>query len=178
MNRSEMTDAQYALFFDVRRSLRYHDRRRAFFERIHQATGVLTVLLAGSVLFDIARPGDNPAWLLALAAIAALLSALDTVIGYAAKAGLHRDLRARFAALELSIIAGNTSGSAWQAHHLERLRIEQDEPPIYRALDLLCHNEILQADGFPPDSEHHARVTPLQHLTRHLFHWPDLPQSR
>ena len=147
MTRSEMTDAQYALYFDVRRSIRYHDRRSAFFERMHQLTGVLTVLLAGSVLFDIARPGDNPAWLLALAAIAALFSAFDIVIGYAAKAGQHRDLKARFAALEIAIVTGNADAATWQAHHTERLRIEQDEPPIYRALDLLCHNELMRAEG-------------------------------
>jgi hypothetical protein len=173
MNRSEMTDAQYAFFFDVRRSLRYHDRRRAFFERMHQITGALTVLLAGSVLFDIARPGDNPAWLLALAAIAAILSALDMVIGYAAKAGLHRDLKARFAALEISIVLGDAEASTWQAHRAERLRIEQDEPPIYRALDLLCHNELLRADGHPATADHLAAVPFHQRLTRHLFHWPD-----
>lgn len=177
MTRSEMTDAQYALYFDVRRAIRYHDRRRAFFERMHQLTGVLTVLLAGSVLFDIARPGDNPAWLLALAAIAAILSAWDIVIGYAGRAGQHRDLKARFAALEIAIVASNADASTWQAHHTERLRIEQDEPPIYRALDLLCHNELMRADGHPSDSPHLASVPLYQRLTRHLIHWPDTPAS-
>jgi len=32
----------------VRRSIRYHDRRRAFFETLHRLTGALTVLLASA----------------------------------------------------------------------------------------------------------------------------------
>lgn len=176
MKRSEMTDAQYGLFFDVRRSVRYHDRRRAFFERMHQVTGALTVLLAGSVLFDIARPGDNPAWMLALAAIAAILSAFDMVAGYSAKANLHRDLKRRFGALEIAVLAGNAELATWEAHQQERLRIEQDEPPVYRALDLLCYNELLRADGFNRDANaaHFASVTGWQRVTRHLLHWADL----
>lgn len=171
-----MNDKQYGLLFDVRRSIRYHDRRRSFFEQLHQITGCLTVLLSGSVLFDIARPGDSPAWLLALAVVAALLSAWDMVVGYAAKAGAHRDLKKRFAALEILIVSGDASSGTFISHQIERLRIEQDEPPIYRALDLLCHNELLRAEGFREndDEAHFSRINGFQRLTRHLFHWPDL----
>ena len=176
MTPREMSHEQYALFFDVRRSIRYHDRRRAFFEHLHQITGGLTVLLAGSVLFDISRPGDNPAWLLMIAAIAAALSAWDMIVGYSSKAGLHRDLKARFGELEMAILSGNDMPETWQAHRLVRLRIEQDEPPINRALDLLCHNELLRADGFREDADaaHFAGVGAWQRTTRHIFHWADL----
>jgi hypothetical protein len=50
MNIEDMTDAQYGLLFDVRRSIRYHDRRRAFFETLHRITSALTILLVGWVL--------------------------------------------------------------------------------------------------------------------------------
>lgn len=176
MTPSTMSDAKYALFFDVRRSIRYHDRRRAFFEHMHKITGALTVLLAGSVLFDIARPGDNPAWLLGLAAFAAVLSAFDMMIGYTSKAGLHHDLKVRFGALEIAILAGNADDALWQAHQMERLRIEQDEPPTYRALDSLCRNELLRAEGFRDEdgSGHFVDITGWQRVTRHLFHWADI----
>ncbi|OGT19263.1 MAG: hypothetical protein A2342_02460 [Gallionellales bacterium RIFOXYB12_FULL_54_9] len=172
-----MNDKQYGLLFDVRRSVRYHDRRRSFFEQLHQITGGLTVLLSGSVLFDIARPGDSPSWLLAVSAIAAVLAAWDMVVGYAAKTSLHRDLKKRFAALEMDIVGGVESDETFAAYSLERLRIEQDEPPIYRALDLLCHNELLRAEGFRDKDkgvEHFSQVNFFQRLTRHFFHWADL----
>lgn len=173
MNIHALNDEQYGLLFDVRRSVRYHDRRRAFFERLHQVTGGLTVLLAGSVLFDLARPGETPAWLATLAVVAALLSAWDIVVGYAAKAGLHRELRQRFGALEMTMLAGDATSDTWDAHRQARLSIEQDEPPIYRALDALCHNELLRAEGIR-DTAHWARLSAWQKATRHVFHWADL----
>lgn len=170
-----LNDAQYGLLFDVRRSVRYHDRRRAFFERMHQVTAGLTVLLAGSVLFELARPGETAAWLVSLAAVAALLSAWDIVVGYAGKAGLHKDLKARFGALEMAILSGDGSPDAWNGNQIERLRIEQDEPPVFRALDLLCHNELALAEGFDRnDKAHFERLTNWQRATRHIFHWANL----
>jgi hypothetical protein len=46
MNIEDMTDAQYGLLFDVRRSIRYHDRRRAFFETLHrcETTGRMRIV--------------------------------------------------------------------------------------------------------------------------------------
>lgn len=180
MNPRDMMHEQYGLFFDVRRSIRYHDRRRAFFERMHQLTGSLTVLLAGSVLFDIARPGESPWWLLFIAAVAAILSAWDMVVGYASKAELHRSLKIRFGDLEIAILEGDDTDATWKAHRLQRLRIEQDEPPIYRALDMLCHNELLQADGFSHDGDdacHYAKLDSLQKATRHILHWANISPS-
>lgn len=177
MTPKDMDHDQYGLLFDVRRSARYHDRRRAFFERLHQVTGGFTVLLAGSVLFDLARPGDTPEWMTALAVVAALLSAWDMVVGYSSKAGLHRDLKGRFIALEMAILAGDDQPDTWAKYEVERLRIEQDEPPIYRALDLLCHNELLVAEGHKRTGDaaaHFADVGKVQRFTRHIVHWPDL----
>ena len=165
-----MSDEQYGLFFGIRRSIRYHDRRVAFYTGMHHLTGVLTVLLAGSVLFDVARPGNNPSWLIILALLAAVLSAIDVVVGYAAKSGLHRDLKRDFNALEARIVL-ETDGD-WDQYRVERLRIEQNEPPIYQALDLLCHNEVLRSDG--AEGKYYVTMTWWQQMTRHIFHWADL----
>jgi hypothetical protein len=118
------------------------EKRRAFVETLHRLTGALTVLLASAVLFDIARPGDTPAWLLALAAVAAVLSAFDLVSGYSSRANRHADLKRRFVALEPGILAADTADATWQRLAANRLAIEADEPPIYRALDVPCHYEL------------------------------------
>lgn len=177
MNLKDMTDEQYGLLFAVRRSIRYHDRRAAFFERLHQITGGLTVLLAGSVLFDLARPGNTPAWLTALALTAALLAVWDIVVGYAGRAGLHRDLKNRFVALEIAVVEGDATAENWTRHQIKRLTIERDEPPVYRALDTLCHNEMLIAEGYDRNGAgkvHFAPVTAWQRATRHFLHWGDI----
>jgi hypothetical protein len=172
-----MPEDLWALLFDVRRSVRYHDRRCAFFEQLHRVTSVLTILLAGSVLFEIARPGDTAPWLVALSVAAAILAASDTVIGFAARAGLHRSLKQRFILLETSILA--RSGSLAD-HQRVRLGIEHDEPPVYRALDLLCYNEMLRAEGCPTDGEgavRPSRLTSWQRLTSQWWRWADLSQE-
>jgi hypothetical protein len=167
-----MSQTQYALLFGVRRSIRYHDRRRAFFERLHRLTGALTVLMAGSVLYDLGRAGETAAWLQALAAIAAVLAALDMVVGYAARAGQHGALKARFVDLEQALLSGDAADATWAAHQTARLAIERDEPPVYRALDLLCHNELALAENC--GAEHMARVGFWPRLTSHWLHWADL----
>lgn len=146
-----LSNLNYGLLFDIRRSVRYHDRRRAFYEQLHQITSVFTVLMAGSVLFDLARPGNTPVWLMSIAVAAALLSTVDMVVGYSRRAVLHSSLRERFATLEISMVCGSSSDEAiWQTYQHQRLLIEKDEPSPYQVLDLLCRNELLRAEGFTP----------------------------
>lgn len=171
-----LSDAQYGLLFGVRRSIRYHDRRRAFFEQLHRLTSALTILLAGSVFFDLAKPGDTAPWLLWVSAGAAALAALDMVVGYSTRATQHRELKGRFVALEMAMLDGGNDDEAWRRHHRARLAIERDEPPIYRALDCLCHNELLAAEGMRRDKhpEDYASLTPWQQFTSQWLHWADL----
>ncbi|MBU1691931.1 MAG: hypothetical protein KJ958_03295 [Gammaproteobacteria bacterium] len=180
MNLDDMNDGQHDLLFAVRRSIRYHDRRRAFFDRMHQVTAGLTILLAGSVLFDMARPGHTPWWMTVMAFVAALLSAWDMVVGYAQKANLHGTLKNRFSTLEMAMIAGDDTPETLNKHLLERLRIEQDEPPIYRALDLLCRNELMIAMGYKKSGDQvhlFDEIGLFENLTRHILHWENISQT-
>lgn len=173
MNLKDLSDEQFGLLFDVRRSMRYHDRRRAFFERMHRVTNVLTVLMAGSVLFELGRAGETAAWLMLLGVAAALLAALDMVVGYGARAALHGDLKRRFAELEIAMARGGLEPQQWAEHEITRLAIERDEPPVYRALDLLCHNEQLAAEGVQ-DAKHRATLSWWQRNTSQFLLWSDL----
>lgn len=171
-----MTDTGlFKLLFNVRRSIRYHDRRRAFYERMHQITGVLTILLAGGVLFELAGSGETVWWLKLLGLIAAVFSAIDIIIGYARQANRHADLRKRFSALEIAVNTGEKSVADYTN---DRLLIEQDEPPVYRALDLLCQNEQLVAQGYsradPVDKGYFSDLKWYEALTAHLYRWPDI----
>ena len=168
-----LSDEQYGLLFDVRRSIRYHDRRRAFYERCHHVTSVLTILMAGSVLFELGTPGNAAMWLKAISVLAALMAALDMVVGYSKRVTLHGDLRERFATLEIAMIDGGVDDEAWLIHQRERLMIEKDEPPIYKVLDLLCHNELAEAEGFKrSDSpEYFFKANWWQRFTSQIFRW-------
>lgn len=170
MQKNQMTDEQYALFFDVRRSIRYHDRRRSFFECMHHIAAALTIFMALIILFDLGKICDTAPWLVSLSAITALLATFDMVN----KADQHKSLKVRFGKLEMAIIAGGSSQEEWDAHHLKRLEIEQDEPAIYRALDVLCYNDVAIADGIK--TEDLREVDCISRATCHLFHWADIAQ--
>ena len=169
----QLSDEHYGLLFDVRRSIRYHDRRRAFYERSHHLTSLLTILMADSVLFDLAKKGETAEWLIWVSVVAALLAAIDMVIGYAKHASLHSSLRERFANLEIEIVCGPADGDCWLGYQKERLLIEKYEPAIYRALDGLCRNELLVAEGFSQkdDSNHFFKSWFWQRWTSQLFRW-------
>lgn len=168
-----LSDPNYGLLFDVRRSVRYHDRRRAFYEQLHQVTSVFTILMAGSVLFDLARPGETTWWLMCVAVTAALLSTMDMVVGYSRRAALHSSLRERFSTLEISMVCGPSDGDVWQTYQHHRLLVEQDEPPPYQVLDLLCRNELLRAEGFTPSKHPNEfyKATWWQRLTCQVWLW-------
>lgn len=170
---ADMSDEQYGLLFDVLRSIRYHDRRRAFFDVLHRSNSALVILLAGSVVFDLAKPGESPWWMVALALVASLLSIMDLVIGYSTASNRHSDLKRRFAELEIAIRSGGEDELTWASHHTVRVRIEQDEPPIYRVLDLLCYQEVCRSLGMY-DRADSIEVCWFKRLTRHLHHWSDV----
>lgn len=175
MNYDAMTDVQYGLLFDVRRSARYHDRRAAFFERLQQINSGLTIMLSGSVVFDIARPGDTPAWMYLLALVAALFAIWDIAVGYSKMADKHRNLRMRWISMESELIRADTANS-WDSFVVQRLDIEKDEPPVYRALDVLCHNELLVADkhGKPNEADGWFKVPAIKRWTSQIFQWPNI----
>jgi hypothetical protein len=114
--------------------------------------------------------------MLGLAFIAAPLAAWDIVIGYTSPANLHLDLKRRWIKLEMAILSGDDAEQTWIQHGTERLRIESDERFVYRALDLLCHNEVARAEGVnnPKDFE------PLkwyQSATRHIWPWANITST-
>lgn len=182
MNLCEQLDLnheQYGLLFDVRRSVRYHDRRRGFYEQCHHITSLLTILMAGSVLFDIGKTGEAAHWLYALSVLAALMAAADMVIGYSKRAVLHGALRERFADLEIAMVCESAAVEVWQKYQRERLLIEKDEPPVYRVLDLLCRNELLQAEGYTREKSpgEFFEASLWQKLTSQLWRWDNAKVS-
>lgn len=180
MNLKDLDDAQYGLLFDVRRSVRYHDRRRGFFDRLHRVTNVLTILMAGSVLYDLGKAGETAWWLVALSALAAVLAALDMVVGYSAWATRHHDLKNRFCALEIDMLSGDVAPATWQGYAVRRLKIERDEPPVYRALDLLCRDELLIAEGVTRERapKEFSTLSGWQRWTSQVWHWADVAAQK
>jgi hypothetical protein len=123
----------------------------------------------------VGKSGENASWLTALSVGAGILAAIDMVIGFSKKANLHHELKQRYIDLEQEIIeAGSTHDLA--DFNRKRLLIEREEPAVYRALDTLCHNELIKADGHAGD-DHVYEINCFQRLTCHIFHWSDIAHA-
>ncbi len=176
LSRDGLSAEQFKLLFGVRRSVLYHERRNSFFSDCHRVTNFLTILMAGSALFDLAKEGPTAWWLAAVSIIAALFAVTDMVCGFSRSADRHGRLRERFADLEMRMLSGDALDATWKQYERDRLTIERDEPPIYIALDWLCRNELLTAWGYtkPEDEKHFAKVSKWQQVTSNIFRWQNL----
>ena len=142
-----MAITQDELRFDVDVSIRYHNRRRAFFDNLHKVTTFIGILggSAGAVSF-VAAIGQ---WWnyglelgLGFALVVAFVNALDLTVGFSERARTHDALYKKFVSHDAKIeTAGEISEEQTRQLQSQRLLIEHDEPPIYNALYAQCQNE-------------------------------------
>ena len=160
------------LLFGVRRSIRYHSRRRQFFERWHLMTSFLSVLLSSATVASLLT--GQSMWGVVAAGIVTLLSALDLVVGTATRARNHHDLVRRFTDVEREMI-GIAAPTVEDVARVtgERLAIEADEPPVKRVLDALCHNELARAMGYD-----RSQFVPVRWWQRWLAQFVDVGDTR
>lgn len=156
-----MHEAYENLLFDVRRSVRYHQHRRRFFELVNNVTAFASLVFGSATIaaFGTELAGDWPIELkLAPAALVTLLYSWVLVSGVVRKAWLHADLARRFVELERMLEVGrsNQTDELLTRATDKRLEIEADEPPIHRVLDLICHNEVVRGMGY--GAEEYVRI--------------------
>jgi hypothetical protein len=143
------------ILFSVRRSVRYHNARRAFYDFWNTLSNALAVLLGSATVGGII--GRVSAELTAVAAAAVtVVSTLNLVWGTSRMARLHADLARRFVELEKEIVGTMVTvervpGDIVFALVARRLEIEADEPPVKKILNSMCQNEVLRSEGFGED---------------------------
>ena len=149
------------LLFGVRRSVKYHDRRRRFFENVVNFS--MFVGLIGGVAFiglgvhapdfDLAHAKAESAssvdWVRVIpGTITSLAMAIALLSKATVKANLHNRLKVEFIRLrqDMERKPRHTKElvAEWTA---QRLAIEADEPPINGVVDALCHNELSYSLG-------------------------------
>lgn len=141
------------LFFSVKRSERYHTRRRCFFERIGFITSFLTVFGGGGTGIT-ALVGASAPITAIFGFVTAALSSADLIIGYTAKGRQYHDLARRYIQLQMEMISVGTNPTETDLIKFKnkRLEIEADEPPKLCLLDVICHNEVIRALGRDEDN--------------------------
>lgn len=159
------SNRKHNLLWGIRRSIRYHDRRKSFFEWCHTMTTLLAILLGSATFFSLMR--EFVELQMASAALVTVTAALDLVLGFSRKAWLHDDLKRRFLALEIRTLREEDTASLEE----ERLRIEADEPAIMEALDILCHNDLLKSGGYEKSDGNYLQLPWWQSLTANFINW-------
>lgn len=166
-SRPRSSSVFYHDLFGARKSIRYHQRRRSFFENLHALASALQVFAGASAVA--ALVSGHPDWGVGLAAAAAALVVLDLVAGTSRKATAHLNLAQQFAELERAMVPWEHRTSELDASQAtgfrqKRLQIEEAEPPKLRVVDILCHNELVTS------SYRHEFVFPVGRLKRWVGH--------
>lgn len=138
--------------YHVRRSVKYHDYRRRFFDNLLNVSLFLAISSGPAMIFlsTIVDSENNADKLIGyLPAICASIFAGVALVGKAGvKAALHNELKTEFIRLrqdmERRANVSDQDVAEWTA---ARLAIETREPPINRVIDALCHNEVTQSMG-------------------------------
>jgi hypothetical protein len=159
---TNLSEAYDDLNFAVEKSVRYHQRRHAHYARLQKLIA-FGIIVSGSAAF--VQFSRHPEW---FGLVAAILGALDFVIGFSLRAREHAVLQKRFADLA-GEIRSTATPSEEQIRQWKRRRmdIETEEPPLHYALEAWCDNEVSRAWGWDRGSG----LTPLSWWQRLMMNW-------
>jgi len=144
------------LEFSVSVSVRYHSKRRSWFDALARWPSVVS-LVAGSAAFVSISQG-MPTLATVASAATALFGGANLVFGFAERARRHDELVRKFTLLAAEIAETATpSHSELRRWMGAKYRIEADEPTPNNVLNVLCHNEESEARGYGPEHLYHVR---------------------
>lgn len=135
------------LLFNVRLSIRYHNRRRSWFDMLNLGANALSVILSASAIAALRIQADHLAVWCALAIT--VVSGFNLVLRTSERARQHHDLARRFIALEQKVLPARED--LFALLYADKLSIEADEPPPLNVLGLMCHNDQVMAEGISSD---------------------------
>ena len=153
----EEKDRHYDLLFGVRRSIRYHNRRRQFFDRVGRLTDALSAISGSGTIIALLSKNFTECTVY-LAGATAIFSAVNLVWDTKGNSRLHHDLARQFISIEKRLIDPNITPEQINKAESDRLEIEAGEPPILRVLDLLCHNELIKAMGLEREKGYDIKI--------------------
>ena len=166
-----MSSEKFKAEYGISRKIRYHGKRLRFFDTLHRLVSFTNAVLGSSAFVTVIS--GMPALAAWLTGIVAIVSALDSVVGFSERARAYSEQRARYYDLYCEIVAAKESTFDPDYFREKRLRIDRDSPPIRRVLDVLCRNEEDIARGFSHDET--IRVGRIRALLAHVI---DLPPTR
>ena len=143
MMNEELERNIYKLNFQIEKSMRYHQRRRGFYDFVHRAFMFLIIFFGSAAFID--QAGHLREW---VGVLVASLAAIDLVWSLSHRARDHEVLFRSFSELAIQIrTTEDADQKAYDSWVKRRIEIETDEPPIYYALEADCDNQVRRAWG-------------------------------
>lgn len=148
MTYEESTSPFDRLMFSVRRSRRYHLYRQRFFDRLDYWSNFSTALLSSSMV--VAGIVESKPWVVSVAVALTIFRFFLLAGQTTRRAMLHNSLAVEFTSLERDMVLSDGTVDQVKEFTQRRLDIETKEPPPLKILDLICHNEEVEASGYDP----------------------------
>ena len=148
-NEDKLEDDLFKLQFNLGRSIRYHSRRRKFFDFWDKFTTFCSLVFSSTATYGVLSP--NGKITLISGAFVTIFSSLSLVIGFSNKARDHFDFVKQYSLLERMSIKEVLSEKLLKQITDEKLSIESTEPPVLRVLNEMCWNEEAKAQGIKPE---------------------------
>ena len=164
---TEVEDPWHEFKFVVQCSVRYHMRRRRFFERWSTLSSALSVVF-GSATVSTLLSADFQRVALWTAAAVTAVQILDLVIGTSRQAWIHGDLYRRFLDLEAKATLAEYTPAALAGLKASKMMIDAEEPPALRVLWHICYNEVMRSMGYEQ-----SQLLRIPVLSRWLAHYLD-----
>lgn len=140
------------LLFHVICSVKYHSRRRRFYESVNNSALFCAFLFSTATMASLLAASDGTSGFLAHleelpAIVTSILIGITLVGRVGAKANDHNDRKRRFIRLQQDMERSRAAMdemkiAGWRE---KRLQIEMDEPPINRVVHAQCYNEVVKS---------------------------------
>lgn len=152
--------------FLLNKSIRYFSKKRRFFDISHRTAQAIVLLGASSSVTAVFS--ENSKFALYTTALITIVGTIDYVFDLAGKSRLFDDLYRRTTALTAELIESVVADEQMVARvKSKRYEIYADAPAMNRVLEVVCHNEEVQARGLP--ITHEYKLTKVQRFFAYLF---------
>lgn len=141
-----LEDRWHRTLFSVCRSIRYHQRRRAFYDRLDKISNMLSLILGSAAIYGVLQENAKNVALIASATVT-VVSSINLVVGSAQRGRDHTDFMRKYVELEKRML-GDPSEEVLLEVSTARLTIEAEEPPVLHVLNSICHNDIVRARNY------------------------------
>ncbi|WP_447781185.1 hypothetical protein [Pseudomonas plecoglossicida] len=151
--------------FAIRRSIRYHLRRTAYFDALDKVTNMASVMFGSAAIYGVlSKKAESLA--LVMSALVTFISTINLVVSSAQRARAHADFVRQYVDLEKRLLSPPSEEELLSIRQ-DRLTIEASEPPVLHVLNAMCHNEVMRSMGY--DHTELASIGACQRLFAHFF---------